>query len=131
MTMNKKSTFLLSFILILGLISIIALSATVKDPVGKWKFTAPGAPYGYDQGLIEIVKDLDEYKATLSFTGMDYKFELEKVKYEDEKLSFSLYLEGEDIYVLMSFSKDDKLSGKALYSQGEVALYATREVIEE
>ena len=131
MTMNKKSTFLLSFILILGLISIIALSATVKDPVGKWKFTAPGAPYGYDQGLIEIVKDLDEYKATLSFTGMDYKFELEKVKYEDEKLSFSLYLEGEDIYVLMSFSEDDKLSGKALYSQGEVALYATREVIEE
>lgn len=129
--MNKKSTFLLSFILILGLISIIALSATVKDPVGKWKFTAPGAPYGYVQGLIEIVKDLDEYKATLSFTGMEYKFELEKVKYEDEKLSFSLYLEGEDIYVLMSFSEDDKLSGKALYSQGEVALYATREIIKE
>ncbi len=131
MAMNKKSTFLLSFILILGLISIIALSATVKDPVGKWKFTAPGAPYGYDQGLIEIVKDLDEYKATLSFTGMEYKFELEKVKYVDEKLSFSLYLEGEDIYVLMSFSEDDKLSGKALYSQGEVALYATREIIKE
>jgi len=129
--MKKKSTFLLSFMIILGFISIIALSATVKDPVGKWKFTAPGAPYGYDQGLIEIVHELDEYKATLSFTGMDYKFELEKVKFEDEKLSFSLYLEGEDIYVLMSFSEDDKLSGKALYSQGEVALYATREVIEE
>ncbi len=129
--MKKKSTFLLSFMIILGFISIIALSATVKDPVGKWKFTAPGAPYGYDQGLIEIVKELDEYKATLSFTGMNYKFELEKVKFEDEKLSFIIYLEGEDIYVLMSFSEDDKLSGKALYSQGEVALYATREVIEE
>lgn len=129
--MKKKSTFLLSFMIILGFISIIALSATVKDPVGKWKFTAPGAPYGYDQGLIVIVKELDEYKATLSFTGMNYKFELEKVKFEDEKLSFIIYLEGEDIYVLMSFSEDDKLSGKALYSQGEVALYATREVIEE
>lgn len=129
--MKKKSTFLLSFMIILGFISIIALSATVKDPVGKWKFTAPGAPYGYDQGLIEIVKELDEYKATLSFTGMDYKFQLEKVKFEDERLSFIIYLEGEDIFVLMSFSEDDKLSGKASYSQGEVALYATREVIEE
>ncbi|MBN1388091.1 MAG: hypothetical protein JW965_06565 [Bacteroidales bacterium] len=129
--MTKKSNILLSLTLILGLISLTAMSATVKDPAGKWKFTAPGAPYGYDQGLIEIVKEADEYKATLSFTGMDYKFELEKVKFEEEKLSFNLYLEGEDIYVLMSFSEEDKLAGKAIYSQGEVALYATRELIEE
>jgi len=131
MNMKKKSAFFLSLMIILGFISIIALSATVKDPVGKWKFTAPGAPYGYEQGLIEIVKDIDEYKATLSFTGMDYKFELEKVKFEQEKLSFILYLEGQDIYIMMSFSEDDKLSGKAIYSEGEVALYATREIIEE
>jgi hypothetical protein len=131
MIMKIKSTFLLSLILILGFISINAMSTAEKDPVGKWKFTAPGAPYDYDQGIIEITKETDEYKATLSFTGMDYKIELEKVKFEEEKLSFSLYLEGEVINVLMSFNEEDKLEGKALYSEGEVALYATREVKEE
>jgi len=131
MTMRKKGSFFIIFIFILGFLTLNLFSAIVNDPVGKWKFTAPGAPYGYDQGIIEITKDTGEYKATLSFTGMDYKFELEKVKYEEEKLSFNLYLEGEDIYVLISFSEENKLSGKAIYSQGEVALYATRELIEE
>jgi len=125
MTMNKK-TFIL-FTLILGFLSINVLSATVKNPVGKWKFSAPGAPYGYEQGLIEISREAGELSATLSFTGMDYKFELEKVKYENEKLSFSLYLDGEDVYIVMTFSEDDKISGKAVYSQGGIPLYATRE----
>lgn len=131
MTMKKKDSFFIIFIFILSFLTLNVFSAIVNDPVGKWKFSAPGAPYGYDQGIIEITKDTGEYKATLSFTGMDYKFELEKVKFEEEKLSFNLYLEGEDIYVLISFSEENKLSGKAIYSQGEVALYAIRELIEE
>jgi len=129
--MQKKGSFFIIFIFIFGFLTVNVFSAIVYDPIGKWKFTAPGAPYGYDQGIIEIVKEDDEFRATISFTGMDYKFELEKVKFEEEKLNFNLYLEGEDVYVLMSFSEEDKLSGKAIYSQGEVTLYATREVIEE
>lgn len=129
--MKKKDSFFIIFIFILSFLTLNVFSAIVNDPVGKWKFSAPGAPYGYDQGIIEITKDTGGYKATLSFTGMDYKFELEKVKFEEEKLSFNLYLEGEDIYVLISFSEENKLSGKAIYSQGEVALYAIRELIEE
>jgi len=131
MTMKKKDSFFIIFIFILGFLTLNVFSAIVNDPVGKWKFSAPGAPYGYDQGIIEIVREAGEFSATVSFTGMDYKFELEKVKFEEEKLSFNLYLEGEDIYVLMSFSEENKLSGKAIYSQGEVTLYATRELIEE
>ncbi|MBS0011669.1 MAG: hypothetical protein KFF49_09690 [Bacteroidales bacterium] len=125
--MKKTSTSLLSLILILGLISLNAMSSAVKDPVGKWKFSAPGAPYGYDQGIIDITKDADELKASISFAGMDYRFTLEKLKFEEEKISFSLYLEGENIYVLMSFSEDDKISGKALYSEGEIMIFATRD----
>jgi len=125
--MKKEITLLLSSILVLSLISINVLSATVNDPVGKWKFTAPGAPYGYDQGTIEITRELDEYKATISFAGMDYKYDLEKIKYEEDKISFGLYLDGEDIFVLMSFTEEDKISGKAMYSQGELSISATRE----
>ncbi len=127
MIMKKEITLLLSSILVLSLISINVLSATVNDPVGKWKFTAPGAPYGYDQGTIEITRELDEYKATISFAGMDYKYDLEKIKYEEDKISFGLYLDGEDIFVLMSFTEEDKISGKAMYSQGELSISATRE----
>jgi len=125
--MKKKTAFLFTLMLLLGFLSINVLSASVNDPVGKWKFNAPGAPYGYEQGIIEISKDSDQYKATISFTGMDYKFELEKVKYEDEKLSFNLFLDGEDIYILMVFSEEDKITGKAVYSQGEISLHATRQ----
>lgn len=127
MAMKKNIAFMLTSVLILSLISLDLMSSPVKDPVGKWKFTAPGAPYGYDQGLIEISKDGDEYMATLSFAGMSYKYSLEKIKFEEEKLSFGLYLEGEDISVLMTLGDDDKLSGKAMYSQGEIPISATRE----
>ena len=125
--MNKKITLPLFTILVLSLISFTLLPTTTNDPVGKWKFTAPGAPYGYDQGTIEITREQDEYKATISFTGMDYKYDLEKTKYEDDKISFGLYLDGEDIFVLLTFTEKDKLSGKAMHSQGELSIYATRE----
>ena len=127
MAMNRKTVFLLSSVLIFCFLSSDLMSAPVKDPVGKWKFTAPGAPYGYDRGIIEISKDDDEYIATLSFEGMSYKYSLEKCKFEEEKLSFGLYLDGEDIFVLMTFTEDDKLSGKASYSQGEISIHASRE----
>lgn len=126
MAMKKNITFLLPCVLILSFISLNLMSSPVKDPVGKWKFSAPGAPYGYDQGIIEISKDADEYMATLSFEGMSYKYNLEKCKFEEEKLSFGLYLDGEDIFVLMTLTEDDKLSGKAMYSQGELPITATR-----
>ncbi|MDT8402274.1 MAG: hypothetical protein RQ743_11315 [Bacteroidales bacterium] len=125
--MKKNIAAMLTSVLILSLISLNLMSSPVKDPVGKWKYTAPGAPYGYDQGIIEISKDADEYMATLSFTGMSYKYNLEKIKYEEDKLSFGLYLDGEDIIVVMTLSEDDKLSGKAMYSQGEISISATRE----
>ncbi len=125
--MNRKTVFLLSSVILFCLLSSDLMSAPAKDPVGKWKFSAPGAPYGYDRGIIEISKDADEYMATLSFEGMSYKYNLEKCKFEEEKLSFGLYLDGEDIFVLMTLTEDDKLSGKAMYSQGELPITATRE----
>ena len=126
--MSRKTVFLLSSVLLFCLMSSDMMSATVKDPVGKWKFTAPEAPYGYDRGIIEISRDdEDEYIATLSFEGMSNKYNLEKVKFEEEKLSFGLYLDGEDVFIFMTFTDDDKLSGKAMHSQGEISIQASRE----
>lgn len=129
--MKYKITLFLSSLLVFIFIGTNGLSAADKEPVGKWKFSAPDAPYGYNQGIIEIIKEADEYSARLSFSGMDYKYDLEKVKYEEEKISFSIYLEGENIFVLLTFNDEDNISGKASYSMGEIPLYATRQKDEQ
>ena len=112
--------------MILGVFTLSSFTAGKYDPVGKWKFSAPDAPYGYEAGTIEVKKADDKYTATIMFEDFDYKFEGEKVKFADDKLSLSLYLDGEDIYLVMKFTDKDKLSGKAIYSEGELPLTAKR-----
>ena len=94
----KKTLAFITLTMVLGLFSLNTFAFDANDPVGKWKFNAPTAPYGYEQGTIEVTKDGDVFKATMSFTGMEYKFDLEKVKFADDVLTFGLYLDGEDIF---------------------------------
>ena len=124
--MKRRYAYFISLFLLFGLFGFNANLMAENEPAGKWKFTAPDAPYGYDKGIIEISKDGDELKATISFTGMDYRFDLEKVKYEEGRISFNLFLDGEDILVWLTFSEEDKIAGKAIYSQGEIQLFANR-----
>jgi len=114
------SVLLLSFITV---ITISAQGAAQKsNPVGKWKFEAPYAPEGYTTGTVEVAFADNKYSASMAFAGSDYKFNGEKVKFENETLSFSLYLEGQDISVIMKATEPLKMTGKAVYSEGEIPL---------
>ena len=125
--MNKKSLLIIISVFFLALPLVSVYSAAPDDPSGKWNFTASSAPYGYDKGVIEINEARDGYKASISFDGLDYSFDLEKVMFRENKLTCSLFIEGEDISIVLSYDeKEDKLSGKAIYSQGEVPLSANR-----
>jgi len=124
--MYKKTLSFIFLTLILATYSVNAGTADKNKPEGKWKFNVVGAPYGYEQGIIEISKEKQEYTGTMSFTGYDYKFTLESLSYEKEQLGFNLYVEGEDVLIVLKFEEEDKLSGKVAYSQGELGISAER-----
>ncbi|HLP74625.1 MAG TPA: hypothetical protein VK155_17095 [Bacteroidales bacterium] len=117
-------------ILAIFFLSVITAGAQNKvkfNPVGKWQFEAPTAPEGYTGGVIVVGMAEKKPTATMSFTGSEYNIPGERVKVSGDSLNFQVYLEGDVITVLMKAEANDKMSGKATYSEGEVPLTATRQ----
>lgn len=121
----KKATILLVFLF--AIISVSTGQTTKKvDPVGAWKFDAPYAPEGFTTGTIVISLVEQKHTATMSFTGSEYKLNGDNVKVENDSVSFSIFLEGQDIKVSLKGDANEKLVGKAVYSEGEVPLTLTK-----
>jgi hypothetical protein len=122
----KRITVLVLFIII----GITTISAQNKkspiDPIGTWKFEAPYAPEGYTSGTIVVGKADQKHTATMAFTGSDYKLSGEKVLVENDTVTFLVALEGQDIKVSLKIENDSKMTGKAVYSEGEVPLTLTK-----
>jgi hypothetical protein len=98
-----------------------------NDPVGKWKFEAPSAPAEYTSGTIEVVFAEKKHSAAMMFTGSDYKIPGENVKVGNDSVLFSVYVDGQMVKVSLKFSEPLKMSGKAVYSEGEVPLLLTKD----
>ena len=99
-----------------------------KNPVGTWKFEAPYAREGYTSGTIIVGQTDQIYTTSMSFTGNENKLTGDKVKFEKDTLLFSVYIEGEDVKVLIKIENEAKISGKAIYSEGEVLLTLTKKL---
>jgi hypothetical protein len=128
-----KKNFLVLIILSLFIVSAAAqsVSATKNNPVGIWKFDAPYAPEGYTTGTIVVGFAEQKFTTTMSFTGTEYKIPGENVKTPGDSVLFSVYLEGQDIKVMLKLESGTKMSGKAVYSEGEVPLTLTKVLAEE
>lgn len=116
--------------LLLFSVSIISAQSS-KDkssPVGKWKFEAPYAPEGYNSGIIDIAFAGDKYSTSISFTGGDYKIQGDKTKVEKDSLTFVVLVEGNEVVISLKTENDTKMSGKAVYFEGEIPLTLTKEV---
>jgi hypothetical protein len=123
--MKKGILIILSIIFSLPI--LMAQNNQVKNnPVGTWKFAAPYAPEGYTSGTIIVGFAEEKHTATMSFTGNEYKLPGEKVKAVNDSILFSVYLEGQDIKVLLKMVSDTNMTGKAVYSEGEVPLTLTK-----
>lgn len=118
-------------IILIGLLTVFVTIGAVTppefNPVGKWKFSAPDAPYPYGTGLLEVKMDEEDVGVTISFEDVEYKLYGESVKFEENVLAFSLFIDGTDISLSMKFIDKDKLSGKAVYYDGAIPLTANRE----
>jgi hypothetical protein len=93
---------------------------------GTWKFAAPYAPEGYSSGTIVIGSPEKKDTATMSFGTGEYKLPGENVKVINDSVLFSIFLEGQDIKVMLKVDSDTSMSGKAVYSEGEVPLLLNR-----
>ena len=125
--MKKLISFAMLLIFSISLINAQA-TKTKKDPVGDWKFEAPYAPEGYNTGKITIGFAEKKYSAVITMTGSDYKINGENVKFENDTLTFSVYIEGETVGVKMKMEDAVKITGAATSSQGEIPLTATKQV---
>ena len=122
----KKTIILLLFIF-LAFVKVTAQSPGPKlDPVGKWEFEAPYAPEGYTDGTVEIALAEAKYSLSMLFSGSDYKFSGEQVKFEEGTLKFLIWVEGNGVDITLKFESESKMNGKAAYSEGEIPLTLVR-----
>jgi len=124
----KNKFFLLAALLIFCAVTLSAQTGTKQDnAVGKWKFEAPYAPEGYNTGLIEFSFAENKYSSSITFTGSDYKISGENTKLEKDTLTFSVYVEGNEVAISLKPDGKDKMTGKASYIEGEIPLTLTRD----
>ena len=101
--------------------SFTTLNAQKKvDPVGTWSYQANNAPYEYSSGDIVVSKDGKDFKVVLELSEY-YKITANNVAYEENVLSFTLYVEGESVSVKATMGKES-LEGTASYSEGTIKL---------
>jgi hypothetical protein len=113
------------------LFSISSGSAqTIKEsnnPLGKWKFEAPFAPEGYNSGSIDISFAENKYSTAISLTGTDYVITGDKTKVVNDTVTFVVLIDGNEIAISLKQESSVKMTGKAVYSEGEIPLTLSRE----
>ena len=83
--------------------------------VGSWEYSAPDAPYEYQEGEIHFLMQEDKLVGFVSIDG--YKIELEDVIVKGDKVTCEVYVEGESVTLELKFKKKS-FTGTASYSEG-------------
>ena len=123
-----KKSFLSLVIVSVIYVNTIAQDAAPqkKDPVGKWKFEAATAPEGYTSGTMVFSLAENKYTAGIIFTNFEYKFPGEKVKVEGDSVSFVVSIEGQLIEISLKMENASKMTGKAVYTEGNIPLVLSK-----
>ncbi len=121
--------------LLISLFYVCAVSAQTNSKknaaLGKWKFEAPSAPEGYTAGIIVVSFTDNKYSSAISFAGNDYIIPGDKTKVENDSVTFVVFVEGNDVAVSLKKENDSKMTGKAVYSGGEIPLTLTKDIPKE
>jgi len=117
-------------LLVISILSLMSVSGqnTVKKagPVGSWNFEAPYAPQGYQSGTIAVSLADKKYSASMAFAGNSSPMAAEKVSVVNDSIFFSVYVEGQDVSIKLKLEDAAKMTGKAIYTEGEVPLTLTK-----
>ncbi len=125
----KSRIITISVLFLFIAVSVSAQTGTKNDnAIGKWKFEAPYAPEGFTAGTIEFSIADNKYTSSISFSGNDYKIPGDKTKIEKDSVSFSVLIEGNEVSITLKPESDSKMTGKAVYFEGEIPITITKEV---
>ncbi len=95
----------------------------VKKFVGIWEFEAPNAPYGYQNGLINLTKEKKSLNGTISIGS--YTSDLDEIETEKNKMTGVVIVEGERVQLELNFDKNS-FEGMAKSSQGNIPMTGKR-----
>lgn len=129
--MKYKTVFRgLIFMVLVILASSFTFDIPAKkySPVGSWEYSIPGVQVGYESGTMIIAEDGKDYKVSLQLNEY-FKVNAENVVYKKKNLSFSVYVETEEILISGTF-EGDEFSAKLSYSEGDFDLIAIRKLAE-
>lgn len=128
--MKKILPIILFFVMFSSVIS--AQSVKLKhDPVGKWTFNAPYAPYGYNTGTSDIGSNDTTYTVSMTFTEIGYSFKGENVRVRNDSLLFEMWVEGTPINISLAIEDDTLIKGVADYFEGAVPFTMKKAVKKE
>jgi len=112
----KISMLALSLILMIG--NITAGNSTInKKVLGNWEYVSEQAPYEYSEGNIVLSEKDGKLVGVVVIDG--YEMELENLSEEKNKVTFNIYVEGEEVNVEMTFKKNT-FTGSASFSEGTI-----------
>ncbi len=116
--------------LLLILVSSFTFEAPTMryTPVGSWEYSVPGVQAGYESGTMTIAEDGKGYKVTMQLNEY-FRVDAESVIYKKKDISFTIYVETEEILVSGTFDGDE-FAGSISYSEGEFNLIAVRKLVE-
>ena len=125
MSGKNVSRGLIALLLVVLVSSFAAEAPLVKfSPVGTWEYSVPGLQPGYEKGSMVIAEDGKDYKVTMVLNEY-YKTEAEKVVYKKKTISFTIWVETEEILVSGSFDRDE-FKGSLRYFEGDFSITAKR-----
>jgi hypothetical protein len=125
--MNFKNVFMGALaIMLVVLVSSFTVDAPPKkySPVGSWEYSVPGVQPGYETGTMIIAQEGKDYKITMVLNEY-FKTEAEKIVYNKKTLSFSVWVETEEV-LISGFFEGDQFTGKLSYFEGDFDLTAMR-----
>ena len=95
----------------------------VKKFVGVWEYEAPNAPYGYQNGVINLTKEKKTLKGSISIGSNSS--DLDEIVTKKNKLTGVVIVEGDRVTLELNFDKDT-FEGVAMSSQGDIPLTGKR-----
>jgi len=94
------------------------------SPAGTWEYSVPGVQPGYENGSMIIAEDDKAYKVTMVLNEY-FKTEAEKVVYKRKAISFTIWVENEEVRVSGDFDGDE-FKGTLSYFEGDFDISANR-----
>lgn len=116
---------LIALLLAMVVSSFAAEPALTKySPVGTWEYSVPGVQPGYETGSMVIAEEGKTFKVTMVLNEY-YKTDAENIVYKKKAISFSLWVESEEILISGTFDGDE-FTGTLSYFEGDFAITAKR-----